>query len=97
MQEEVTQKTIALVFKSSRLTVDVLKKAMKMYLERRKAGQQATHGKMSVKKLVGQPNRRRPCNPARLPRPRISKFHRYTTWYRTRQYTRIAIRTERIG
>lgn len=54
MQEEVTQKTIALVFKSSRLTVDVLKKAMKMYLERRKAGQQATHGKMSVKKLVGQ-------------------------------------------
>ena len=33
MQEEVTQKTIALVFKSSRLTADVLKKAMKMYLE----------------------------------------------------------------
>lgn len=27
---------------------------MKMYLERRKARQQATHGKMSVKKLVGQ-------------------------------------------
>ena len=54
MQEEVTQKTIALVFKSSRLTVDVLKKAMKMYLEHRKAGKQATHGKMSVKKLVGQ-------------------------------------------
>ena len=55
MQEEVTQKTIALVFKSSRLTADVLKKAMKMYLECRKAGQQATHGKMSVKKkLVGQ-------------------------------------------
>ena len=54
MQEEVTQKTIALVFKSSRLTADVLKKAMKMYLEHRKAGQQATHGKMSVKKLVGQ-------------------------------------------
>ena len=52
MQEEVTQKTIAFVFKSSRLTADVLKKAMKMYLERQKAGQQATHGKMSVKKLV---------------------------------------------
>lgn len=29
-------------------------KAMKMYLQRQKAGQQATHGKMSVKKLVGQ-------------------------------------------
>ncbi len=51
MQEEVTQKTIALVFKSSRLTADVLKKAMKMYLEHRK---QASHGKISVKDLVGQ-------------------------------------------
>lgn len=38
MQEEVTQKTIALAFKSSRLTADVLKKAMKMYLERRTTG-----------------------------------------------------------
>ena len=37
MQEEVTQKTIALVFKSSRLIDDVLKKTMKMYLEHRKA------------------------------------------------------------
>ena len=54
IKEEVTQKTIALVFKSSRLTADVLKKAMKMYLQHRKAGKQATHGKMSVKKLVGQ-------------------------------------------
>ena len=54
MQEEVTQETIALVFKYSRLTADVLKKAMKMYLEHRKAGKQTTHGKMSVKKLVGQ-------------------------------------------
>ena len=53
MQEEVTQETIALVFKYSRLTADVLKKAMKMYLEHRKAGKQTTHGKMSVKKLVG--------------------------------------------
>ena len=53
MQEEVTQKTIALVFKSSRLTADVLKKAMKMYLEHRKQGKQASHGKMSVKDLVG--------------------------------------------
>ena len=54
MQEEVTQKTIALVFKSSRLTADVLKKAMKLYLEHRKQGKQASHGKMSVKDLVGQ-------------------------------------------
>ena len=54
MQEETTQKTIALVFKSSRLTADVLKKAMKLYLEHRRAGKQATHGKSSVKELVGQ-------------------------------------------
>ena len=54
MQEEVTQKTIALVFKSSRLTADVLRKAMKMYLEHRKQGKQASHGKISVKDLVGQ-------------------------------------------
>ena len=38
MQEETTQKTIALVMRSSRLTADVLKKAIKMYLEHRKAG-----------------------------------------------------------
>ena len=54
MQEEVTQKTIALVFKSSRLTADVLKKAMKMYLEHRKQGKQMPHRKISVKELVGQ-------------------------------------------
>ena len=54
MQEEVTQKTIALVFKSSRLTADVLKKAMKMYLEHRKQEKQMPHGKISVKELVGQ-------------------------------------------
>lgn len=54
MQEEVTQKTIALVFKSSRLTADVLKKAMKMYLEHQKQHKQPTHGKTSVKNLVGQ-------------------------------------------
>lgn len=54
MQEEVTQKTIALVFKSSRLTADALKKAMKMYLEHRRQGKQASHGKIAVKDLVGQ-------------------------------------------
>lgn len=54
MQEEVTQKTIALVFKSSRLTTDVLKKAMKLYLDHHKQKKQASHGKLSVKDLVGQ-------------------------------------------
>ncbi len=54
MQEEATQKTIALVFKSSKLTASVLKKAMKMYLEHQKHQKQKAHGKISVKELVGQ-------------------------------------------
>ena len=33
MQEETTQKTIALAIKTSKLTASVLQKAMKMYLE----------------------------------------------------------------
>lgn len=57
MQEEVTQKTIALVFRSSKLTSDVLKKAMRLYLEHRKqvsGGRRISHGKQSVKELIGQ-------------------------------------------
>lgn len=54
MQEEVTQKTIALVFKSSRLTTDTLKKVMKLYLDHHRQKKQNVHGKLSVKDLVGQ-------------------------------------------
>ena len=53
MQEEVTQKTIALVVKTAKLDASVLKSAMKMYLNHRKQKAQKTHGKTSVKKLVG--------------------------------------------
>lgn len=53
MQEETTQKTIALVIKTSKLTAGVLQKALKMYLEHQKH-KQPSHGKTSVKKLVGQ-------------------------------------------
>ena len=53
MQEEVTQKTIALVIRTSKLTTSTLKAAMKMYLDHRKQNIQKTHGKTSVKKLVG--------------------------------------------
>ncbi len=53
MQEEVTQKTIALVIKTAKLDASVLKAAMKMYLNHRKQKAQETHGKTSVKKLVG--------------------------------------------
>ena len=53
MQEEVTQKTIALVIRTSKLTTGTLKAAMKMYLDHRKQNTQKTHGKTSVKRLVG--------------------------------------------
>ena len=56
MQEEVTQRSIALVIRTSKLTADVLKKAMLAYLnhvKHKKAMQEPTHGKISVKKLMG--------------------------------------------
>ena len=54
MQEEVTQKTIALVIKTAKLDANVLKAAMRMYLNHQKQKAQKTHGKTSVKKLVGE-------------------------------------------
>ena len=54
MQEEVAQKTIALVIKTSKLNASVLKAAMRMYLNHRKQQAQNKHGKVSVKKLVGE-------------------------------------------
>lgn len=54
MQEEVTQKTIALVIKNAKLDANVLKAAMRMYLNHRRQKAQKMHGKTSVKKLVGE-------------------------------------------
>ena len=54
MQEEVTNKTIALVIKTAKLDANVLKAAMKMYLDHRRQKAQKTHGKTSVKNLVGE-------------------------------------------
>ena len=53
MQEETTQKTIALVIKTSKLTANTLKAAMRMYLNHHKQKVGEVHGKTSVKKLVG--------------------------------------------
>ena len=53
MQEEVTQKSIALVIRTSKLTADVLKKAMLAYLNHLKNKQNNWHGKISVRKLMG--------------------------------------------
>lgn len=53
MQEEVTQKTIAIVIRASALTVDVLKKAMAAYLNHLKNRKmEPKHGKISVRKLL---------------------------------------------
>ena len=52
MQEEVTQKTIALVIKSAKLDASILKAAMRMYLNHHRKQAQKKHGKVSVKELV---------------------------------------------
>ena len=54
MQEEVTQKTIALVIKAAKLDANFLKSAMRMYLNHRRKQAQKTHGKVSVKELGGE-------------------------------------------
>ena len=54
MQEETSQKTIALVIKTAKLDANVLKAAMRMYLNHRRQKSQNMHGKTSVKKLVGE-------------------------------------------
>ena len=56
MQEEVNKKVFALIIKSTKLTSSVLREAMKMYLNHRKNKKQNTHGKTTVKKLVGEGN-----------------------------------------
>ena len=55
MQEETTQKTIAFVVKTTKLTTDVLEKMIWFYLENQKQkGYQQKQGKMTVQELVGQ-------------------------------------------
>ena len=54
MQEETTQKTIALVMRTSRLTAEVLKRGIRMYLEHKRAEKRVHHGKITVKELMGQ-------------------------------------------
>ena len=56
MQEEVNKKVFALIIKSTKLTSSVLREAMKIYLNHRKNKKQNTHGKTTVRKLVGKGN-----------------------------------------
>ena len=48
MQEEVTQKTIALVIKTAKLDTNVLKAAMRMYLNHRRQKAQKTYALIMV-------------------------------------------------
>ena len=54
MQEETTQKTMALALRASRLTEDVLRRAMAMYLQSLSHPKQKPekHGRMTVKQLL---------------------------------------------
>ena len=52
IQEESTQRTVALMIRTSRLTESILKKAMIMYL-REANNRPERHGKISVRKLLG--------------------------------------------
>lgn len=54
MQEETTQKVIALAGKFVRLDADALKAMMRAYLNHRRQNKAKVHGKISVKKLVGE-------------------------------------------
>ena len=51
MQEEVTQKTIALSMKTGKLTAQALQVALKKYLQHRAKGPKLHHGKQSLKQL----------------------------------------------
>lgn len=51
MQEEVTQKTIALSMKTGKLTAQALQAALKKYLQHRAKGPKLHHGKQSLKRL----------------------------------------------
>ena len=51
MQEEVTQKTIALSVKTGKLTAQALQAALKKYLQHRAKGPKLHHGKQSLKQL----------------------------------------------
>ena len=54
MHEEVNKQTVALAINTTKLTANVLKTALKMYLDHRKDKKLNTHGKMKLKDLVGQ-------------------------------------------
>ncbi len=81
MQEEVTQKTIALSMKTGKLTTQVLQAALKKYLQHRaKSKNTLHHGQQSLKQLKSMGS---PSATSRLPRPtleRASPAQKNTAW-----------------
>lgn len=71
MQEEVTQKTIALSMKTGKLTAQVLQAALKKYLQHRaKSKNTLHHGQQSLKQLKSMGS---PSPTSRLPRPTLER------------------------
>ena len=59
MQEEVTQKTIALSMKTGKLTAQALQAALKKYLQHRAKGPKLHHGNRKIKeKVINNPTAR---------------------------------------
>ena len=57
MQEEVTQKTIALSMKTGKLTAQALQAALKKYLQHRAKGPKLHHGKQLSLIHISEPTR----------------------------------------
>ena len=54
LQEDLSNKTIALSFKATHFSRDILEKAISSYLRYHKAHKTVHHGRISVRKLLGQ-------------------------------------------
>ena len=63
MQEEVTQKTIALSMKTGKLTAQALQAALKKYLQHRAKGPKLHHGRQADEPCLLQAALRRGCAP----------------------------------
>lgn len=77
IQEESTQRTVALMIRTSRLTESILKKAMIMYL-REANNRPETHGRISVRKLLGKDQG---ANTMEINNANIRSFNRVASRY----------------
>ena len=87
MQEEVTQKTIAMSMKTGKLTAQALQAALKKYLQHRAKGPKLHHGKQSLKQLKAHGAALTTLKSRRRTSGRLSPAPRSTAW--TSPYARI--------